>query len=748
MHHHGTAARPGRVLPHNARLLQEGPLSPAHHRQKGHLLKDEVAKGQKKARAWFASNENKKSTDCMSAMRLPSFPGANAEITMTYIILNWSRRDKVLALIRKALRHPTLIHEIIIWNNHPDAFPRALIPETDKVRIVNSQTNRMDRAKYEACGMANTQHCLYSDDDWDVFPYLDSLVLAYSRNSHLVHTTTESYTWYTNMIEWVYHAPKRGIHSRFGWIGCGSIIPRPWAKRHLLLLDSCVPSDDHVLADVLFLALTNQYQIQTEVDIIPSIPIPDNHVQVEQAIGLHPKQRPLQLQIGAYLKKVAKATEGILISQSDCVVRSLCRSPQICALCTNFLPSTPRQGFLPSDAKENALRTRDNLPKNVPFRKHPYSHALDDDDETFWDAVHLNPGNQWGILVQEASNVDITCVAQENVRWRVFRDGLLVHDDQLLCPKSSFQPTHNVTFEYIGTTKEPFELHSIWVGNTRRVDINSLLVPTRTVNGPRNRKTFPLNPNAFVAHVNKCAGVSFDMFVHDPNVCTYISKSLLNGGWECYIMDQIAADMQCGHNEIFMDIGSNIGAFSLTMANLGHTVFAFEAMQYNIELQQASLGTFLDRNGNVHLFHMAASDESGGEVCIHPAPEGNSTQNRGNGQVYPGPCAANDERIPRLTINEVVSNYNDVCVRALKIDVEGYETKALRGASNLFLGKCPPCVVYMEYTELYTIRAGVSAKAAFDFLKRHGYTCSNIEHSDWKCVNILPAQHSRCHCSD
>jgi FkbM family methyltransferase len=351
---------------------------------------------------------------------------------------------------------------------------------------------------------------------------------------------------------------------------------------------------------------------------------------------------------------------------------------------------------------------------------------------------HLGPSV---VYVDRRQNVIDSIVRSEYNETYVLMPRAFGHLDDEIVDTNGFTELKTTT---------PGRIRQSDAKKTTRADINlhSLLVPIRTVNGPRNSKTFPLNPKTFVAHVNKCAGVSFDMFVHDPNVCKFISQNLLNGGWECGIMDQVAADMQCGHNEIFMDIGSNIGAFSLTMAKLGHTVFAFEAMQYNIELQQASLGTFLDRKGSVHLFHMAASDESGGEICIHAAPEGNPTHNRGNGQVYIGPCAANDEHITRATINEVVSKYNDVCVRVLKIDIEGYETKALRGASNLFLGECPPCVVYMEYNKLYTIRSGVGANAAFDILKKYGYTCSMIEHADWKCVNILPAQHSRCHCSD
>eukprot|EP00940_MAST-03C_sp_MAST-3C-sp2_P000001 g1.t1 len=465
--------------------------------------------------------QGQKEQSCSAAMRLPTFTASmEPSVSMTFIVLNWSRRSKVVALIREALRHPNIITEIILWNHDPQAFPTSVLPTSDKIRVVNSP-NIMDRGKYAACASAKNSICVYSDDDWNIFPYLPSLALAYSQNPHFVHTTTEKYTWYTNMIEWVYDASERGIHSRFGWIGCGSIIPRIWAERHLRILDACVPSGDHVLADVLFIGLTNQYQIQTEVEIIAAVPasgVRDN--RPSSAIGLHPKQRPLQLQMGPYLEKVAKATDGEVMTQSDCVARTVCRSPQICVLCTNFLPATPRQGFAPSDPKQQALRTRDNLPSgSLPFMKHPYSHALDGKDDTFWSATNLQQNHQWGLIVEDASSVEITCAAQgHSVDWRIIVDGRLLHDKKNLCPKSTFDDvTKRVTFEYAGSSGATIDIHAIrfgpvtsstkprqsavevssrsdYITNKRYITFCDVAFMTRS----RNDLKLPLPPNAVV----------------------------------------------------------------------------------------------------------------------------------------------------------------------------------------------------------------------------------------------------------
>ena len=246
-------------------------------------------------------------------------------------------------------------------------------------------------------------------------------------------------------------------------------------------------------------------------------------------------------------------------------------------------------------------------------------------------------------------------------------------------------------------------------------------------------QTFALNSGARKAHVHKCASVVFDMFVHDPALCKFISAQLLRGGWECPIINSLAKVMAEHPGESFMDIGSNVGAFSLTFAHLGYKVFAFEAMMFNAELQVASIGSF-PMKGELNLFNMAVADKTGGELCIHAAND--IGYNSGNGQISPGPCSAKDEIVPRVAIQDVMKHYYpDVCIAAIKIDVEGYEGHALRGAENLFTGKCPPCAVFMEYNKEYTLRAGLPERVAFDFLEKHGFKCVNTFAADYTCVN-------------
>jgi hypothetical protein len=73
----------------------------------------------------------------------------------------------------------------------------------------------------------------------------------------------------------------------------------------------------------------------------------------------------MQLQTGSYLVRAAETTSGLTTPQDDCVTRALCTSPLVCALCTNFPPSRPHQGFDPNNMTEQELRSRKTCPTSI-----------------------------------------------------------------------------------------------------------------------------------------------------------------------------------------------------------------------------------------------------------------------------------------------------------------------------------------------------------------------------------------------
>jgi FkbM family methyltransferase len=238
------------------------------------------------------------------------------------------------------------------------------------------------------------------------------------------------------------------------------------------------------------------------------------------------------------------------------------------------------------------------------------------------------------------------------------------------------------------------------------------------------------------------------MFVHDPAKCIYISRGLIAGGWECGTISAIINIMKRkpdGDRGYFMDIGANIGSLSLAVAHSGFNVVAFEAMTFNVELQQASAGTF-PPGGKLHLFHTALSSGDGKEMCVAAAKGGEPIVNTGNGQLTFN-CDPSSEHVSLRSIDSILSQdktLNGECFSVIKADIEGFESLAFEGAINIFTGPCPPCAVFFEYNKEYTLMATNVERAPFDFLNAYGYSCEFVEGADYRCNLETSPYKARC----
>ena len=160
---------------------------------------------------------------------------------VTAILLHWKRLEFVELKVKRYIASQLFKH-IIIWNNDPQInltlthLRLKNPPVASIIRIINSPINLKDQAKYRACAEATTPVCFYSDDDWDTSAYINSLLASFRADPEVLHTVTEPYTFYSNLV-WTYFDASIDLHAGFTWIGCGSVFLRVYAKRHLDLLD-------------------------------------------------------------------------------------------------------------------------------------------------------------------------------------------------------------------------------------------------------------------------------------------------------------------------------------------------------------------------------------------------------------------------------------------------------------------------------------------------------------------------------
>ena len=193
------------------------------------------------------NDSNEKADDSMnlgfSLFELEQAKSREIEISKTYditaLLLHWKRLEGVKKTI-KYLLDTNLFPKIILWNNNPqiNLTYRHFTNNSrakKRIRIINSKENLKDEAKYRACAEATTQACFYVDDDWDISRYIRSLIASFRSDPDVLHTVTDAYTFYTNLV-WSFVDEAIDLHTGFSWIGCGGIFLRAHAERHLQLL--------------------------------------------------------------------------------------------------------------------------------------------------------------------------------------------------------------------------------------------------------------------------------------------------------------------------------------------------------------------------------------------------------------------------------------------------------------------------------------------------------------------------------
>jgi FkbM family methyltransferase len=164
-------------------------------------------------------------------------------------------------------------------------------------------------------------------------------------------------------------------------------------------------------------------------------------------------------------------------------------------------------------------------------------------------------------------------------------------------------------------------------------------------------------------------------------------------------------------NRSFVDVGANIGTYTLAIATLGVPTIAIEALAENFLLLSA--GIERNRLRNVRCIFAAITDEIDIRHISGDSAWGSLTE---QGNLVAG-----------LTLDHVIA-VNDVPPPALiKIDIEGHEHAALRGIEKSL-------EMHPDMDFLIEVIAGNQIN--LQFLEERGYYCYMI-----KLGSLIPASH-------
>ena len=185
--------------------------------------------------------------------------------------------------------------------------------------------------------------------------------------------------------------------------------------------------------------------------------------------------------------------------------------------------------------------------------------------------------------------------------------------------------------------------------------------------------------------------------------------------------------------DTFIDIGANIGVLTLLGASqVGSRgkVYAFEPnpgvysrLKHHIEINDLA---------EIVSAHQLALGEEDGIAYLSA-----SGRHLGGGTLTKGQEGI---EVPIKKAEEVVGNLPEEPI-IVKIDVEGFEQKALNGMRNLL--KYQEIGLLIEVTDAFLKRVGDSASNLYEFLHQYGFEAYKIEKKHNRFVNWVALIRSR-----
>lgn len=208
-----------------------------------------------------------------------------------------------------------------------------------------------------------------------------------------------------------------------------------------------------------------------------------------------------------------------------------------------------------------------------------------------------------------------------------------------------------------------------------------------------------------------------------PELREPIATSLIaNGSYEPQLCEALKLVLKT--DDVFMDVGANVGLFSLLAAHAlvpNGKVAAFEA--------SPKIFSYLERNAqknpspNLNLFHRAVTARSEQEMHFFDAPEAKS----GMGSLA-NRFSSRAAVVRSITLDDAAEELDLPKVDVIKVDVEGFELGVFQGAQRL-LSMTPAPIVFFEFNDWAEANAMSAPGDAQRYLHQLGYCTLPL--ADW-----------------
>jgi len=186
---------------------------------------------------------------------------------------------------------------------------------------------------------------------------------------------------------------------------------------------------------------------------------------------------------------------------------------------------------------------------------------------------------------------------------------------------------------------------------------------------------------------------------------------------------------------VAIDVGANIGYHSLLLSRLvgnkGH-VYAFEPLKINFDRLKANIRMNV---GNVTPINVALGDSQETHRYRFDPIIGKGVVNLGEWSMINTKSDDGNVLVRTIPLDCFVQERHVQNVRFMKIDVEGFELRVLKGAYETIKEFRP--IIMMEFSIIFKSRKNPDIERIQEFLDSMKYTICRIHKSPWPHIRTV-----------
>jgi FkbM family methyltransferase len=202
------------------------------------------------------------------------------------------------------------------------------------------------------------------------------------------------------------------------------------------------------------------------------------------------------------------------------------------------------------------------------------------------------------------------------------------------------------------------------------------------------------------------------LLVSTPNLLENVSLEIyVFGIYEKDTIDYMVQSIP--KNGIFIDVGANIGAICLEVANKRKDVkvYAFEASPKVFKFLE--INKHQNKLENLSIFNRAVHENENSEMEFYSPNDQN-----GKGS-FSAVFTSESEKVKTKNLDIFIEE-NHLKPNLVKVDVEGYELTVFKSMSK-FLSKKSNCEIFFEFVDWAETAAHYERGAAQEYLLKKGY---------------------------